>query len=538
MAYHINDPSAVTQTNQAAKATIMQRIRNVFQPGATPGGNILETTTTQLNRPVVNQQMVKELEPYGSKLPKLIKERASGWSQMQNVSHDFTMQKVQEAFRAAERGDMQRLFAYYRDFFVGTGMVASELSKRKLSTISEPWKIIPVDKKKPEDVQAAEAIKFILDNCESFQPALIHMMNAVVFPIACVEKTFDAIENLGVIDNPYNLRYGVKLLLPVDYQLITYRLPYLPQGPINIGNQPAVTNLPFMQSLTGRPEDTIYDPDSWEPNLRFWSVFDNGLINYSYAYMQSPDPNRHIIYRCNLLNGIARENFGGLGKAILWWAIMSQLGADVFLRCLQKYGLPFITAKLDTAQVDTVQQIMDAFENLNVINAIAVNKDAIIELQEMNYSGAADAHEKFLQFCHDQISLLISGQTLASGKSTGGLGQGKESLQGEVRKDIVNFDQMSLDNALRQGLFKQLMLINGLKGQVPHIVWGGDDPTDVKDLSISLNNLSQAGIKPTEDAIEGLGEKFGFPVEISEVEPEPTGKPPVDEGKDDDDKKD
>ena len=115
---------------------------------------------------------------------------------------------------------------------------------------------------------------------------------------------------------------------------------------------------------------------------------------------------------------------------------------------------------------------MDAFENLNVINAIAVNKDAIIELQEMNYSGAADAHEKFLQFCHDQISLLISGQTLASGKSTGGLGQGKESLQGEVRKDIVNFDQMSLDNALRQGLFKQLMLINGLKGQVPPLLPG------------------------------------------------------------------
>jgi len=478
---------------------------------SSPGGNILSGTSTQLDRPVVNQQLVKQFEPFGA-LPRHIKERSSGWSQIANLSHEFTIQKVQSAFRAAERGDMTLLFGYYRDFFIGNSMVASHLSKRKLSTISEPYSIIPANKKNPNDVIAAKAIKQILDNCPTFEESLVHMMNAIVFPISAVEKTFEEIDS-SFGDNPYGLRYKLKQLYPVDYQLITYRLPYLPQGPINIGNQPAVTNLPFMQSMNGRPEDTIFDPDSWEPNIRFWSVFDNGLINYSYAGMMAPDPDRHIIYRCNLLTGIARENFGGLGKAILWWSIMSSMGADVFLRCLQKYGMPMIVAKVDTSQVDTVEKIMEAFGNLNIVNAMAVNKDAIIEIQEMNYSGASDAHAKFLQFCQDQISMLISGETLSSGNSTGGLGSGGNSIQSHVRKDIIAYDQKCLNNSLRHGLFRQLMDINGLKGECPNIVWGGDQVQDMKDLSMTINNLFNAGFEPTPDSVESLSEKLGFTIQ-------------------------
>ena len=485
------------------KQTMLGKLKSFWQPNATPGGNILEGSYTQLNRPVLSQQMVKNTEPYGS-IPKHIKNRSSGWSQLANLSHDFTIEKVQSAFRAAERGDMTRLFSYYRDFFLGNSMVASHLSKRKLSTISEPYQIVPADKKNADDVFAAKVIKYNLDNCQSFDQSLIHLMNAIVFPVSAIEKTFDTTENeLG-------LRYTLKNLYPVDYQLLTYRLPYLPQGPINIGNQPVVTNTPFIQTLNGRPEDTIFDPDSWEPNLRFWSVFDNGLINYSYSSMMSPDPNRHIIYRCNLLTGIARENFGGLGKSILWWAIMSSLGADVFLRCLQKYGMPIIVAKVDTSQVDTVDKIMEAFSNLNIVNAMAVNKDAVIEIQEMNYSGASDAHSKFLQFCADQISMLICGETLSTSDSTGGMGSGKDSIQSSVRKDIINYDQKTLNNALKHGLFKQILDINGIKGQVPNIIWGGDESEDTIKLSSTIKNLNDAGYELSPESIENLSEKFGF----------------------------
>lgn len=502
-----------TNNKETNKQSILSKMA-FWRPVSSPGGNILEGSTQQLDKPVLNEAMVKAMEPYGS-LPKHSKQRSSGWSQIQNLSHDFDIQKVQSAFRAAERGDLTRLFAYYRDFFIGNGMVAAALSKRKLSTISEPFNIIPVDKNNKDDVIAAKTIKQVLDNCESFDTAVIHLLNAIVFPVAALEKTFEEVDERDFGgNNEFNIRYKIKKLLPIDYQLLTYRLPYLPQGPINIGNQPAVVNAPFIQSISGRSEDTIFDPDSWEPDLRFWSVFDNGLINYSYAYMQQPDKDRHIIYRTNLLQGIARENFGGLGKSILWWAIMSQLGTDVFLRCLQKYGLPFIKIQADTAQIDTVNQMIQTFADVsNVLNAIVVNKDAIVELDEMNYSGAADAHSKFLEFCQNQINLLILGQVLDSQNSTGGLGNGGKSLQREVRSDIINYDQRSLNNVLRHGLFRQILDINGIKGATPNIIWGGDDVADMTELSSVISNLYKAGLEPTDDAIEMLSEKLGYTIQ-------------------------
>lgn len=489
-----------------------------YLPILRPAGNVLERTYLDVNgRPTIDQSIVKMTEPFGTKIPKKILERASGWSQLPNLSHNFTFEKVQAALRQAEFGDTRMLFGFYRDFFLGNGMVASELSKRKLSTVSEPFSIVPNDKNNADDVIAAKVIEEALNRCSSFLQSEIHLMNAIVFPVSVLEKTFEAIDD-SYGSNEYNLRYKIKKLYPVDYNLFTYRLPYLPQGPINIGNQPVQAPAPLTQNLTGRPEDTIFDPDSWEPDLRFWSVFNNGLINFSYADMMAPDPDRHIVYRCNLLEGIARENWGGLGRSILWWSIMSQLGADKFLQCLQKYGLPFIVAKVDTSQVDTVEKTMQALTDANIINALAINKDAVVELQEMNMSNAAQAHSQFLQFCNDQISLLICGQTLSSNAKSTGLGSGLANLHGQVREDIIKYDRLCLNNILKHQLFRQYLDINMIKGASPNIVWGGSStPQDNKDLSITLYNLYQSGITVSDESIDDLNVQMGLQLEKMET---------------------
>jgi phage gp29-like protein len=433
--------------------------------------------------------------------------------------------------RQAEMGDTRLLFGYYRDFFLGSGLVAAELSKRKLSTISEPFTILPVDKTNKDDERAAAVITEAINRCPNFHQSLIHLMNAIVFPVSVVEKTFAPVED-DYGDNQYNLRYRIKELYSVDYNLLSYRLPYIPQGPINIGNQPVLAPMPYAQNLTGRPEDTIYDPDSWEPDLRFWSVFSNGLIDFSYANMRAPDPMRHMVYRCNLLQGMARENWGGLGRSLLWWTIMSQLGADKFLQCLQRYGLPFIVAKVDTSQVDTVDKIMKALDEARIVNALAVNKDAVVELVEMNMTNASEAHKIFMDFCNDQISLLICGQVLSSHARAQGIGGGASALQGQVREDIIKWDRLCLNDVLQHQLFRQYLDINGIKGNTPRIVWGGSSSSsDNKDLSITILNLANAGIAVSEDSMDDISTQLGFSVEKTEM-PEK----PLDEGDDDKEK--
>lgn len=497
-----------------------------------PGGDVLQSTTSRLEPTVVvNQDYVSQREPYGTLDPKMVKSRASGWSQVQNLSQDLDISKVQSAFRSAERGDTTLLFAYYRDLLISTGMVATELSKRKLSVLAEKHIILPVDKNNKDDIHAAEVIEDMIQNCPQWLPGLVHLMNAIIYPIALSEKIFRPVEPWE--NNPYNLRYYLKELYPVDYVLINYRLPYLPQGPINPGGVYPIPNnssnnsnrffnnngqyQPWFFYQNNRPEDTIYDLDSWEPDIRLWHVFNNGLIDYSWSNIYAPDPMRHIVYRCNLLQGIARDNFGGLGRAILFWAIMSQLGREYFLRLMDRYGLPFITVHADTSQVDTMNMLENALGMATKLNALVVNKDAIVDIKEIAMSGAADGHEKFLNFCQDQISLLIVGQTLSSHAKSTGMGSATGKIQSEVRQDIIEYDKTCLSTVLRTQLFKQFLEINGIRGRAPIISWGNSNAAESMQLSKTLLNLKNAGIEPTDEAINGLSEKIGFQLQRGEV---------------------
>jgi phage gp29-like protein len=192
---------------------------------------------------------------------------------------------------------------------------------------------------------------------------------------------------------------------------------------------------------------------------------------------------------------------------------MSQLGLDVYLKCLQKYGLPFVQLEVDTAQVDTVNNIVDTFQNLSsVLNVIAVNKGAVVKLMEMNYNGAAEAHDKFHNHIKDLIDTLVLGQTLSSDAKSTGLGSGVASLHSDVREDYINYDRQTLNESLRTNLFRQLLDINGyLDGQAPNIVWGsGISTEDVVQLTTAIKNLGDCGYTLTEDSISDLSSKFGF----------------------------
>jgi len=498
----------------------INKIKSRFFPNkAMPSGNVLQNTSgTEFPTVAVSSDDVNRSEPYGTPAPEYIKGRASGWSQIQNLSGQVDITKVQAALRTAERGDCTLLFGYYRDLFITTGMVAGELSKRKLAVISEPYTILPIDKTNKDDVNAARIIDDIISNCPNWNTSLAHLMNSIIYPVAVSEKIFRA---AGPDDaNPFGLRYYLDKLYPVDYMLVNYRLPYLPQGQINAFQNQLVSPAPplpanIIQSGNGQ----VYNLDSWEPDLRFWHVFDNGLIDYAWSNIYAPDPDRHLVYRSNLLQGMARDNFGGLGRSLLFWAIMAQLGREFFLRMLDRYGVPFVVAHVDTAQTDTVKMLEDAFNMSNKLGALMVNKDAQIDIAQINLSGAAEGHKMFLDFCNDQISLLISGQTLSSHAKATGMGSGVAKLQSTVRDDLIQFDRLSLGNVLRSQLFHQLLKINGIKGRSPRIVWGGENPTNIKDLASSLNQLAQAGIRPNKTAMETLTEKFGFELELTDFSP-------------------
>jgi hypothetical protein len=299
-----------------------------------------------------------------------------------------------------------------------------------------------------------------------------------------------------------------------------------------------LTNATNNNSVAG---DYQYDPDdTFEPDIRLWPVLPNGIPVQIPAMMIPLDPNRIIVFRNNLMLGTSRENFGGLGKALLFLSVMSQVSTQQFLLCMQKYGLPFIKIKADEEQVDTVNKIIETFGDMSqVLNAIAVNKDAEVDIEQINMAGAADGHTLLLNYIKDLIYLLICGEVLSSHTSTGGMGQGKGSVQSDVREDISKFDKTLLSECLQTQLFTYLLKWNNIEGDIPTIAFGGGITVEeMKSTSDVVVNLNKSGYELTEDSVECLGQRFGFTfqkIEDNEVEEEEDNTTPiVDDNKEED----
>ena len=91
----------------------------------------------------------------------------------------------------AQNGDTRELFALYRDVITNDNQVRSEFMKRKIAVLGDPVSVVPFQKKEQDDVDASAFCSDVLDN-PTFADAQSWLMNATLYPVAVVEKVFEA----------------------------------------------------------------------------------------------------------------------------------------------------------------------------------------------------------------------------------------------------------------------------------------------------------------------------------------------------------
>jgi hypothetical protein len=494
-------------------ANILQRMRNTM-------GNVLSgVLPAKMPQLPIIPQGSDEVGPRGS-VPMQIKGRMSGWGIAPNLSTvTVSISDIQSAIRQAERGDTYRLYTLYRDTTLGSAHIQSELNKRKMVVCGAPYSIQPFDKKAGGDGVACDAIKYMIEDCENWDMGIGHLMDACLWPAIANEKIFED-NDTGQFSN--GVRYGLKKFFCVWPELISYKLPYLAQGGFNLPNQPGIARLP-VQTPTGllnpvEPMDSVWNPDSWEPDLRFYRTYPNGFIDFSWANMYAPDPMRHIIHRGTLFGGV-RDNFGSSMRSIMFWAFLSIQARDWWSRSMERFGAPFIVGKTNAQSVDSVNFMQSAIQTATKVFGMAIDRKDEVELIAANSTNLSEGFKMFFDACNREISKIIVGQTTSSEQQKGGgIGDGTATLHADVKEDIRQFDQKLLGNTLRRQLFEPFMKINGIPGNAPRIVWGGVDEEDAKGYADMLVSLKQAGLRATPESMEMISEKLGINVEI---DPEP-----------------
>lgn len=432
------------------------------------------------------------------------KARMSGVAQPQYLGTTMDVSRIQAALRAAERGDTYLLMTIFRDMSISYTHLGAEWGKRKSVITGQPESLIPNDPNNEDDKVACEVIQEMIYNCRNWFDGLNHLLDATLYPISCAEKIYEPVSasEQGLYKHP--LRYRLKEIAPIDYILLNFKVPYLPQ----FGNN--------------RNSAQVYNADDWESWLRFYATNDIGAVNYSMADTYAPDHAIHIVHRGNMLSSVIPPNFGGHMRSILFWWLLATQDRDWWALMMAKYGMPIPVAMVDAQQKDTVAQIQQALALCSQLGGIVIDRKAKIEWEQVAGTDGSNSHKVFNDYCNCEVSKIVIGQVLSSTPKNTGLGSGMAAQAEEVREDIRQQDSMRLADTLERQLFTQYLRINGYPGKSPRISWGGMRDGAAQSMSVTLANLKNAGLQPTKPALVTIGEKYGFGLEVA---PEPKAEP-------------
>ncbi len=417
--------------------------------------------------------------------------RISGLGQPQYLGTTLDVQRIQNALRAAERGDMWLLMTIFRDMASSYTHLQAEWGKRKCVITGQPESLIPHDANNPDDVIACEVIRDMIDNCDNWFDALTHLLDATLYPISCAEKIFEPVSTSEANNFKHPLRYTLKEIAPIDYTLLCFKVPYLP----NIG--------------PGRNSAQVFNADDWEAWLRFYATDSNGMVQFSLTDLYKPDKSTHIIHRGNMLSPSIPPNFGGHMRAILFWWLLATQDRDWWAMMMAKYGMPIPVAKVDSQQKDTVSNMQAALSLCSQLGGIVIDKKATIDWESVAGTDGSNSHKIFNDYCNCEVSKITVGQVLSSTPKNTGLGSGMADQAEEVREDLRQFDTMKMADTLEKQLFTQFLRINGYGGKSPTIWWGGMREGAAQSFSKTLSQLKTAGLQLTEDGIRTASEKLG-----------------------------
>lgn len=385
-------------------------------------------------------------------------------AQLTGVASSATVESVHAAMEMADSGHPRELFALYQEIVIGHSHLQGEFAKRKLAVLGDAFSVTAAKKDDAAGVAAADFLERNFAKCKGWDAAMIHLLDAALWPVAVVEKVFA----------PTAGGFRLAELVPVPDALLAFET-----GTLRI-RQTTPDGMPLTETVEA-------------------------------------SENRYIIHRGHLLS--VPDHRGGPLRSLVWWWLLSTMDREWWVRFLDRYGAPFLVGKFQDGD-DASRSILErAFSYATKIGGLVVSRETDVEIQQAMTGAAGDAYEKFLTVCNREISKLIVGQTLSGDTQAQGFGNGASGLHSEVRDDIRQFDARQLASTLRRQLVEQLMRINGMTGDVA-VTWGSDVvSSSAAPTGALLGSLAQAGIELSDEGIVALSTVLGLPLQRAAAPP-------------------
>lgn len=190
----------------------------------------------------------------------------------------------------------------------------------------------------------------------------------------------------------------------------------------------------------------------------------------------------------------------GLGSKLFWPVFFKKQDITFWLIFADKFGSPTPVGKYPpgTTQGDQ-DKLLAALQAIATDAAVVIPEGMQADLLEAQRSGAGDFYERLARYMDEQISEVVTGETLTTTVSSSGGNRALGEVHNEVRMEVAKGDADLLSDTLNETLIKWIVDLNW-PGAEPPTVWR--DFSEAEDLKVRAERdktLEEMGWELTEE---------------------------------------
>jgi phage gp29-like protein len=333
--------------------------------------------------------------------------------------HDAPAQILRS--ESASSRPFSNLYDLYQEMEDKDGHLFSVLQTRKIGVLSRDRRLLPASNA-PADLRVADFVQRVLAAIPNFDRALYNLLDAIA-------KGFSVLEILWEVSGGdvfvSRLKSRHQALFAFD-----------PDGTLRLLNPPR----DYLNSISASPAAA----PARQPSP-FWGV---------------PLPEgKFIVFSFDPQN----ENPYGKGLCCraYWYYWFKKNNLKFWVIYNEKFGSPTIIGKYSAGTSEEERQrLFDVIESLQTDTGVTVPQDVVIEFLEARRSGTINSYKDLADWCNDEISKIVLGQTLTTteGRRSGSLALGR--VHETVRHEYVEADARTLMDVINSQLIPYIVFYN------------------------------------------------------------------------------